>query len=132
MAGKHPDFLNFYFINEHFTRYLTDSHKRVQPWWFFIGITLAGLLPWTFLTPHLLRGLVQKKNPDPAINAGILFLLLWIVIPLLFFSASHSKLAPYIFPIFPPCAILLGHYLAKCWEGRIAARALPYVSIASS
>jgi 4-amino-4-deoxy-L-arabinose transferase-like glycosyltransferase len=53
-----------------------------------------------------------------------IFLLLWIVIPLIFFSASHSKLAPYIFPIFPPLAIVLGHYLAECWDGRIATRAL--------
>src|SRR5207249_4342290 len=45
-----------------------------------------------------------------------LFLLLWILLPLLFFSISHSKLVPYIFPIFPPLAILLGRHLAKRWE----------------
>ncbi len=124
MARAHPDFLNFYFIHEHFTRYLTDSHKRLQPWWFFPVIVLAGLLPWTSVTPHSLRRLLQTKGIPQNVRQNNLFLLFWIVLPLLFFSASHSKLAPYIFPIFPPLSIVLGDYLAGCWEGRIAARAL--------
>ena len=53
-----------------------------------------------------------------------LFLLLWIILPRGFFSASHSKLAPDIFPIFPPLAIVLGQYLARAWEGTIPAKAL--------
>ena len=48
-ARTHPAFFDFYFIHEHFTRYLTDSHKRIEPWWFFIAILPAGLLPWTGL-----------------------------------------------------------------------------------
>ncbi|MDE3060515.1 MAG: glycosyltransferase family 39 protein [Pseudomonadota bacterium] len=111
MTRAHPGFFDFYFINEHFTRYLTDSHKRVQPWWFFIAITLAGLLPWTGLLFPTLR---QVRLKEPA----TLFLLIWIALPFLFFSASHSKLAPYIFPVFPPLSMLLGRYLAEAWQGR--------------
>jgi 4-amino-4-deoxy-L-arabinose transferase-like glycosyltransferase len=120
MAQKHAAFLDFYFINEHFTRYLTDSHKRVQPWWFFIVITIAGLLPWTFLIPAIYKEHKAKLR----LHANEKFLLLWIFIPLVFFSASHSKLAPYIFPIFPPLSILIGHYLASCWEGHTMPKVL--------
>jgi 4-amino-4-deoxy-L-arabinose transferase-like glycosyltransferase len=40
------------------------------------------------------------------------FLLIWCVVVLVFFSLSHSKLAPYILPIMPPLAVLLGRGLA--------------------
>src|SRR5262249_44548731 len=60
MQEHHPAFFDFYFINEHFTRYLTDSHKRVEPWWFFIAITPAGLLPWVGVLPAALRQMQRK------------------------------------------------------------------------
>jgi len=118
MAQKHPDFLNFYFIHEHFTRYLTDEHKRNQPWWFFIGVTIAGLLPWVGLLPGALKQLKWKTDPNA------LFLLLWALLPFLFFSASHSKLASYIFPIFPPLVIMMGHYVSRVWSGDVGSKTL--------
>lgn len=112
MAMKHPEFLDFYFIHEHFTRFLTNEHKRTAPWWFFIAVTFAGAMPWIFFAiPRSLRGLCQKP-----LNNDKLFLLMWILLPLLFFSSSHSKLVPYIFPIFPPLFILIGCKLAAIWE----------------
>jgi len=48
----------------------------------------------------------------------MLFLLLWIILPLIFFSTSHSKLISYIFPIFPPLAILIGRTLNDIIQGR--------------
>jgi len=122
MAQKHPDFLNFYFIHEHFTRFLTDEHKRDQPWWFFTLITLVGLLPWTGL---IFPALKKLRSQDPI----LVFILLWIVLPFVFFSTSHSKLAPYIFPIFPPLAILMGDVLAQIWRGEISAKSLNATAI---
>ncbi len=124
MAMKHPDFLSFYFIHEHFTRYLTDEHKRTAPWWFFIAITAVGLLPWTGLLPAGFRNLRAKIWPLAKAEPTALFLTLWIVLPLVFFSCSHSKLVPYIFPIFPPLAIVLGNILAQLWEGKLADKSL--------
>ncbi len=109
MAQTHPDFLNFYFIHEHFTRYMTNEHKRTAPWWFFIAVTWVGFLPWSGLLPSVFKK-IQWREPNT------LFLLLWILLPLLFFSTSHSKLVPYIFPIFPPLCILLGHRLSLLWN----------------
>jgi len=124
MALRHPDFLNFYFIHEHFTRYLTDSHKRGEPWFFFTLVTLAGLLPWTGLLPAALKSsFAQRQNP------GTLFLLSWVFLPLLFFSASHSQLVPYILPIFPPLAILIGNYLAALWVKRLPSHHLRYTAM---
>jgi len=124
MAQHHPDFLSFYFIHEHFTRYLTDEHKRTAPWWFFIAITPVGLIPWVCVTPHLLRGLHPLRQTPQQVRGDNLFLLLWIILPLIFFSTSHSKLISYIFPIFPPLAILIGRKLADFWHGQLPVKSL--------
>jgi 4-amino-4-deoxy-L-arabinose transferase-like glycosyltransferase len=110
MARAHPEFANFYFIHEHFERFLTSEHKRTAPWWFFIAVTFAGFFPYWFVTPQLFRGLWKKTEN--------LFLLLWILLPLLFFSSSHSKLVPYIFPIFPPLFVLIGKRLSDMWDSK--------------
>ena len=116
MAMKHPQFLDFYFIHEHFERFVSNEHKRTAPWWFFIAVTLAGMLPWVFAIPHLMRNLKQKIQSVRVDGDKKLFLLLWIVLPLLFFSFSNSKLVPYIFPIFPPLFIVIGNRLATIWQ----------------
>ena len=42
-----PEFPGFFFVHEHFSRFLTSVHRRVEPWWFFIPILVLGLMPWT-------------------------------------------------------------------------------------
>jgi 4-amino-4-deoxy-L-arabinose transferase len=53
---------------------------------------------------------------------NIAFLLLWLWMPLIFFSLSKGKLPAYILPCLLPLALLLGHTLAdrlKLEQGRI-------------
>lgn len=116
MAMKHPEFLDFYFIHEHFTRFLSNEHKRTAPWWFFIAVTMAGVMP--YLLSLRLKALGFKEKNIHSI------LLFWIILPLIFFSSSHSKLVPYIFPILPPLFILIGKQLAEWWDLPIAPKIL--------
>ena len=130
VSARNPDFARFFFIHEHFQRFLTTVHHRVEPWWFFIPILLLGL--FIFL-PQFLRaslhflnhGLVMRylrRKASAAEKAEIasmesrfdygLFLWLWCGFIFLFFSLSDSKLGSYILPIFPALAILVGHELA--------------------
>jgi len=110
MAIEHPQFLNYYFVQEHFNRFVSDGHKRTMPWWFFIAVGAAGLLPWLCVLPSSLRRMWEKRNETAWL------LMLWAGLPLLFFSGSHSKLAPYIFPSFPPLAVMMGVYLSQLWK----------------
>src|SRR6185312_12427865 len=43
-------------------------------------------------------------------------LVIWSAVVFLFFSASGSKLAPYVLPIFPAAALLVGRSLAREWS----------------
>jgi len=107
-AQANPEFAQFYFIHEHFERYLTTTHGRYQPWWFFAPVLILGMLPWIGLVFPALRdsltGWRQRREE--------LFLLLWAGLVFAFFSASSSKLIPYILPILPPLALLVGRYFA--------------------
>jgi 4-amino-4-deoxy-L-arabinose transferase-like glycosyltransferase len=104
-ARRDPDFLRFFFIHEHLQRYLTPSADREEPWWFFVPVFLLGSLPWVLPALRALAtGWRRAKVPrfDPA-----LFLRLWVLFVLVFFSLSDSKLIPYILPAWPALALLM-------------------------
>ncbi len=107
-----PEFAYFFFIHEHFARFLTKVHGRFHPWYTFIPLLLGGIVPFLIaLFPALARGWSAERGQRSF--RPRLFLLLWAVVIFLFFSASDSKLPGYILPIFPALALLLGDYLSQ-------------------
>ena len=113
-----PEFFQFYVIHEHFERYLTKVHARYKPAWFFIPILIGGLLPWTAFLAQAIRNSVPRTWRDRGLHREGIFLLLWAGLIFLFFSRSDSKLIPYVLPVFPPLALVIGKYLAAVWEGK--------------
>ena len=112
VSARNPDFLYFFFVHEHFTRFLTTVHDRVEPWWYFGPIFLVALLPWLRAIP----GAVRAGRETGAAATGFrpaLFLGLWLAIVIVFFSLSGSKLANYILPCMPAAAVLLGPQLLR-------------------
>jgi 4-amino-4-deoxy-L-arabinose transferase-like glycosyltransferase len=106
-AGRLPDFLQFFFIHEHFARYLTPSAGRQEASWFFGAVLLAGSLPWTLPALRILCTGWRARTAPGEFNHA-LFLWLWIVFVLGFFTLSDSKLIPYILPAMPAVALLVG------------------------
>ncbi|MEO8187805.1 MAG: glycosyltransferase family 39 protein, partial [Burkholderiaceae bacterium] len=96
----------FFFVHEHFTRYLTTTHRREGSWWSFVPLLLVGLLPWTSALPWLGRT-VYADSQRPA----RILLVAWCGFVLVFFSLSGSKLPSYILPMFPALALLCAHAL---------------------
>lgn len=111
-----PEFYHFYFIHEHFERFLTKEHGRYQPPWFFAAVLVAGFLPWTAYMIQSAKTGFARVWSERKSDALPLFTLLWSVLPFVFFSLSDSKLIPYILPIFPPLALIMARYLATIWR----------------
>ena len=107
-----PEFPRFFFIHEHFERFLTKGHHRTAPWWYFVPILLAGMLPWTAMLGQAL-GAAWKGDPGGRSFKPRRFLLLYAAVIFLFFSVSQSKLPSYILPIFPALALLVGEWLTR-------------------
>ncbi len=118
VSRANPEFFHFYFIQEHFLRYLTKMHGRYHPAWFFIPIVLLGLFPWSVFLVQAIRHSLPASWHERHEHREAIFLILWAGLVFLFFSASSSKLIPYILPVIPPLSILIGRYLADAWESR--------------
>ena len=99
---KNPGYLRYFLWEENVLRFFTPHFQRGQPWYYYALVITLGYLPWSVLIPSLVTGQWKKNH----INERDLFLILWIALPLLFFSLSSSKLPHYVLPIFPPLAIL--------------------------
>ncbi len=106
VARRNPDFLWVYFVREHLLRYATPIAAREEPFWFFPAILLPGLLPWWGLLPtvaRLLRPLAEIRRE----KRHVLFLAVWAGFVVVFFSASESKLIPYVLPAVLPLAVVV-------------------------
>lgn len=113
-----PEFPRYFFIHEHFQRFLTTAHYRDQPWWFFLPVLVLGLLPWTTLVPGALAQAWRSESDGSGFRARR-FLLAYAGFILLFFSASSSKLEAYVLPMLPAIALLLGERVAALQPGRL-------------
>jgi len=102
-----PSFFDFFVVREHFQRYLTRVEARYEPWWFFIEVLAVGSLPWIAPAVRQLATGWRAAAPRGHFDARR-FLWAFCVVVLLFFSASDSKLIPYILPLFPALALLAG------------------------
>jgi 4-amino-4-deoxy-L-arabinose transferase-like glycosyltransferase len=111
-------FIDEFFIQHHFQRFLTNKYKHPQPFYFFPMVALLGCLPWM---PYLLRSIylnckdwreVLQFRSQPL----VLFLWIWVITIIGFFSISSSKLTGYILPVFPAIALLIGHQFNQWWE----------------
>ena len=96
-----PDFLHYVLVTETAARMATDELQRTGPPWYFLPYLIAGALPWSIVA---LAGWREWKRSD----GMLVFLLLWILVPLLFFSISQSKRPQYILPLIPAVALLIG------------------------
>ncbi|SDO92126.1 4-amino-4-deoxy-L-arabinose transferase [Pseudomonas arsenicoxydans] len=101
---QEPDFWRFFFWNEHIRRFSADDAQHARPWWFYLPLLLASSLPWAVLLPNTLISAWKHKR-QPVMG----FLLLWMLLPLAFFSLSSGKLPTYIMPCLLPLALMMGH-----------------------
>ncbi|MBK5529463.1 lipid IV(A) 4-amino-4-deoxy-L-arabinosyltransferase [Pseudomonas sp. TH06] len=105
--AQEPDYWRFFFWHEHIRRFAGDDAQHDAPWWFYLPLLVAFSLPWVGLLPTAFRQAWQNRA-----QPNVVFLLLWLLMPLAFFSLSNGKLPTYILPCLLPMALLLGNALA--------------------
>ncbi|HET7729973.1 MAG TPA: glycosyltransferase family 39 protein [Usitatibacter sp.] len=130
VSDANPEFARFFFVHEHFERFLTTAHRRTEPWWYFLPIVVAGFLPWMFALPSALAHAWTTRAEDRG-TPPLRFAVLWALFVVAFFSLSGSKLPTYVLPAFPALALVLGGYLAEAPTRKLAWQVLPGVALAA-
>jgi 4-amino-4-deoxy-L-arabinose transferase-like glycosyltransferase len=107
---KNPEQPHFFFIHEHFDRFLKKDHHREAAWYVFFVLLAGGSVPWIgVLVQSLVLG--ARSRSEPTRFKPRLLLLVWVAFIILFFTKSNSKLPGYIVPVFPAVALLVANYL---------------------
>ncbi|MEY0629933.1 lipid IV(A) 4-amino-4-deoxy-L-arabinosyltransferase, partial [Providencia rettgeri] len=106
VASRGPDYWNYFFWAVHIQRFMADNAQNKSPFWFYIPILLAAVLPWL----GYLFGAIHYAWRQKGIY---LYFLLWFIAPFVFFSITKGKLLTYILPCIAPVAILMAAYIEK-------------------
>lgn len=117
---KNPDFFRIFILEHNLARFGTNLYRHKEPFWYYIPVALVCFVPWAIFliassvaaVKNWLKATKERQplTPDLAWN---IFLLLWIVVPIAFFSLSQSKLPGYILPAIPPGTLLLAEFVRQ-------------------
>ena len=123
---QHDGLIGYFLKFQTAQRMLTTVHGRPGPWWFYFPALLGGFFPWSTGLLLSLRSAWKRRDEFDR------FLLLWIVIPFLFFSCAGSKLPTYLLPIFPALALLTARQEPKALRrlGTVALATLAVFALA--
>jgi 4-amino-4-deoxy-L-arabinose transferase-like glycosyltransferase len=114
---RNPEFFRVFILEHNFARFGTNLYHHKEAFWYYLPVVLMSALPWTiFIAAALIDNLRawwaggRKLSSDDALSA---FLVIWLVVPVVFFSLSQSKLPGYILPALPAATLLLCAYLRE-------------------
>jgi len=117
---RNPEFFRVFILEHNLARFSQDVYHHRQPFWFYLPVFLLAMMPWTLVLIFAIverarliwsEGKEKEAFSSPE-DSWQLFLLIWMLVPILFFSASQSKLPGYILPAVPAGALLVAEYLS--------------------
>jgi 4-amino-4-deoxy-L-arabinose transferase-like glycosyltransferase len=116
--GNVRGFFWFYFVNEHFLRFLNQRVPRdygTVPLLLFWGLLLVWLFPWSSFLPQTLASVkfsrIRESVDSPVARAKLAFLLGAFFV--VFFFSFSTRQEYYVLPALPPLALLVGSWLAE-------------------
>ena len=115
---KNPQFLRVFIFEHNLARFGTNLYHHPEPFWYFLPVALIGLIPWTVFVAASWAETIrvwwterqQMLASEDALNG---FLVIWLIVPVVFFSLSRSKLPGYIVPALPAGTLLLAEYVRR-------------------
>lgn len=121
---RNPQFFREFILEHNLARFSTNLYHHPEPFWYYLPVVFLALVPWTvFAVAGVAEsarawwgsGKLAESDPDFELQLN-LFACIWLIVPVVFFSLSQSKLPGYILPSVPGAAVLLANYLRRHLE----------------
>lgn len=121
---RNPEFFREFILEHNLARFSSDLYHHRQPFWYYLPVTALALVPWiVFVVAAFVRVVrawwserkAKSLEHDLELQFS-LFACCWLIVPVVFFSISQSKLPGYILPAVPAGAILLADYIFRHFE----------------
>ncbi|HZS99148.1 MAG TPA: glycosyltransferase family 39 protein [Terriglobales bacterium] len=115
---RNPEFFRVFILEHNLARFGSDLYHHTQPFWFYLPVVALALVPWVaFVTAGMAEVVrawwAERRALLETGDALNVFLILWLVIPVVFFSLSRSKLPGYILPAVPAGPLLVAEYVRR-------------------
>ena len=125
MYNRHGwEFINQFFLQHHFQRFTSNKYQHPQPFYFYVWVLPLMTIPWLpfFGTAIVrqIRGLIDRAfvvDQRTKWSSLLIFAWAWMLVPLVFFSFSGSKLPGYILPAVPPAIVVSSVYIYGLVKG---------------
>jgi 4-amino-4-deoxy-L-arabinose transferase-like glycosyltransferase len=113
------NFLRVFFWQHHVMRFVTEELQHPGAWWYYLPVLLGLVFPWTAQLALIVLNLVELGRTRLLKDPRIVFLAVWVAVPLVFFSVSKGKLPGYVLVILPALALWIGHEIARASAARM-------------
>jgi 4-amino-4-deoxy-L-arabinose transferase-like glycosyltransferase len=115
---RNPQFFRVFILQHNLARFGSNLYHHKEPFWYYLPVSMLGLVPWVVLVVAALWDAVQawileKREMFRSEDAFNRFLVIWLIVPMVFFSLSQSKLPGYIIPALPAGTLLLAEYVRR-------------------
>jgi 4-amino-4-deoxy-L-arabinose transferase-like glycosyltransferase len=123
---RNPQFFHEFILEHNLARFSTNLYHHLEPFWYYIPVIALALVPWVvFVVAALVESVrawwserkshrIEERDLELQFRV---FACCWLILPVLFFSISQSKLPGYVLPAVPAGAVLLADYLRSRSEG---------------
>ena len=130
---RDPRFVEFFYIRYNLLSFVDSGKNHRGPWWYYLPV-----LP-ILVAPVILPGLFALAAQIARVGAGLSgwrcwrgwgpasaeddlrrYLVCWLVLPLVMFSVSSSKLISYVLPLVPVATLLAADWYRRCGDRAVA------------
>jgi 4-amino-4-deoxy-L-arabinose transferase-like glycosyltransferase len=105
------------FLGQHNVgRFLKPMEGHNGPVFYYPIAILIGFFPWSVFCLPVVRGVLYRLKRESAEYVGLLFVVCWFAVYLVFFSIARTKLPNYILPCYPAIALLTAWWFERAGE----------------
>jgi 4-amino-4-deoxy-L-arabinose transferase-like glycosyltransferase len=116
-------FIDQFIVQHHFARFVSNKYRHPQPFYFYVPVVAALVLPWTMVLIATLTASPRWRwGGMDALERTRVFALIWLVVPVLFFSFSGSKIPGYVLPVLPAASLLVAERISFVLKAELGQR----------